>query len=362
MIARYSSPSGVSDRPLPRTPDRRTIRSRTARKVYFGLVAVGSAVLFILAPQVFLLFFCCVLFALLLAGICELIEKATSLKRRWSLTLTVSVLLAIAAVSGWLLGPQISEQFGRLSEQLPQALALAREKLSATALGAGLVEALSSLGDIVGRAGSGALIKASTVLSSTVGLIVQLFVIFFVGLYLASDPDRYVNGFAKLFPPIKRPRVVEILGETGSNLKRWILGRLILMGSNGVVTAIGLHLLGIPLAIALGVISALLNFVPNFGPWLAAIPAVLLALAEGPSTALYVAAFYLAYQMFDGYVLTPLVEGRTATIPSAIVLMSQVLFGVLFGALGVVVAVPLAAVIMVLLREVHVKDALRDPG
>jgi predicted PurR-regulated permease PerM len=192
-------------------------------------------------------------------------------------------------------------------------------------------------------------------------MIVQVMVIFFVGLFLANAPGLYVNGLAKFFPPSKRRRITEILYQCGTMLQRWLLGRLVLMGTNGIVTTLGLWLLGVPLAITLGVISAILNFVPNFGPWLAAAPAVLIALMEGPFRALQVGLFYLAYQMFDGYVLTPLVESRTATVPSAAVLMSQVLFGVLFGALGVLVAVPLTAVILVLFREVHVKDVLRDP-
>ena len=342
-----------------RSRDSITIISGRARKLYFAAVFSLAIVLFVLAPEVFLLFFCCVLFATFLAAICDFIEQHSSLRRKWSLTLGVALLLVLAALAGWLVGPQMYEQFNRLIEQLPRAVSNAREKLATFPLGSQLLAGAQGIEGSLGRVSSGAFSKASSVLSSTLGVVVQLFVIFFVGLYLAIDPSLYVKGFARLFPTPKRKRIREILNIIGTTLKRWLLGRFLLMAVNGVVTAIGLLIMGVPLAVTLGLISAVLNFIPNFGPFIAAAPAVLIALAESPEKGLQVAIFYLIYQMFDGYVLTPLVQSRTATLPAAIVLMSQVLFGVLFGFMGVLVAVPLAAIALVLYREVHIKDVLQ---
>lgn len=329
------------------------ISSPRSRKFYFAFVAALGIVIFCAAPKVFLLFFCCVLFAILLTALCGFIERHTPLQRRWSLTITVTALLGSALLTGWLLGPQINAQFSQLGAQLPRALEHAREQIASTKIGAQLLQ-------FVGGSSWGALSKASNALSATIGVLVQFFVVFFVGLYLASNPRLYVEGFARLFPDEKRSRISEILHAIGDMLRGWLMGRLLLMGSNGIVTALGLWIMGVPLPVTLGLISAILNFIPNFGPWIAAAPAVLLAFMESPNKAMQVAFFYLVYQMFDGFVLTPLVQSRTASVPSALVLMSQVLFGVLFGAVGVLVAVPLAVVALVLMRELHVKDVLHE--
>jgi predicted PurR-regulated permease PerM len=147
--------------------------------------------------------------------------------------------------------------------------------------------------------------------------------------------------------------VASVLSVT---LQRWLVGRLILMASNAVVTAFGLWLLGMRLPITLGIFSGLLNFVPNLGPFIAAVPAVLLAFVQGPWMALYEALFYLAYQMLDGYVLTPLVQRQTVALPLALTIMSQVLLGTL----GVLFAVPLIASTVVVAKMLYVRDVLGE--
>src|SRR5690606_32892211 len=102
------------------------------------------------------------------------------------------------------------------------------------------------------------------------------------------------------------------------------------------------------------------NFIPNIGPIVAAIPAVLLAFAHSPWLALYVIIFYFVYQMLDGYVFTPLVEKQTVLVPPALIIMSQVLLGVLAGAMGVVLADPILAVVLVLIKMLYVEDVLHE--
>lgn len=337
----------------------RTVSTRKSRKFAFAFVALIVGSLVVLVPRVFLLFFCCVLFAVLLAAICGLIERRFPIFRKWALTITLFLLLGLGTIAAFLIGPQMSDQFIRFSVELPRAAAHAQQEFASTPIGKRVLESLPALEKMFSNTPE-ALTKATTILSAAAGLVVQFFVIFFVGVYLAGNPSLYTNSFARLFPTSKRERIKQVLRESGSTLQKWLCGRLILMGLNGIVTALGLLIMGIPLAITLGFLSALLNFIPNFGPIIAAIPAVLIALLEGPSKAFQVALFYFIYQMFDGYVLTPLVQRRTISLPPALILMSQVLFGVLFGAMGVLVAVPLAAVGLVLFREVYSRDVLLE--
>jgi predicted PurR-regulated permease PerM len=138
------------------------------------------------------------------------------------------------------------------------------------------------------------------------------------------------------------------------------MGRIILMVSNGLLTTLGLALLGIPLAFVLGVIAGLLNFVPNIGPLIGAIPAVLIGLMQDPATGLYVALLYLVLQMVDGYVLTPLVDQRAVSTPPALIITFQVFMGLVVGALGLLLATPLAAVLLVLVKMLYIEDTLGE--
>jgi predicted PurR-regulated permease PerM len=128
----------------------------------------------------------------------------------------------------------------------------------------------------------------------------------------------------------------------------------------GVITWAGLALIGVPLALTLGLLAGLLNFVPYVGPIVSAIPAVLLALLDGSRTAGWVALLYLGVQLLEGYLLTPLIDQRTVRTPPALLLTSQVIAGVTLGALGVVLAAPLLAVALVTVKLLYVEDVLGD--
>jgi predicted PurR-regulated permease PerM len=130
------------------------------------------------------------------------------------------------------------------------------------------------------------------------------------------------------------------------------------MTINGVLTALGLWLLDVPMAIPLGLLTAAFNFIPNIGPFLGAVPAVLIALSQSSTQALYVAILYLIIQTLEGFVLTPLVQQKAIALPPVLVISAQLLLGILFGFLGVMLAVPIVAVAFVLIKMLYVEDAL----
>ena len=130
------------------------------------------------------------------------------------------------------------------------------------------------------------------------------------------------------------------------------------MPSSTRLTTIGLWLLDVPLALVLGLIAALFTFIPNIGPILSAIPAVLFGLTVSPQQALYVGLLYGGIQVVESYLLTPLVQRKTIELPPALTLAAQVLLGVTFGGLGVALAAPLTAVTVVGTRMLYVEDAL----
>jgi predicted PurR-regulated permease PerM len=139
-----------------------------------------------------------------------------------------------------------------------------------------------------------------------------------------------------------------------------MVGQLISMTAVGLLSYVGLSLLGVPLALTLAVVAFLLTFIPFIGPLLSAIPVVLVAFSAGATTALYALLLYSAIQMLEGYVLTPNVQRRSVALPPALTIAAQVLLGVLVGALGVVLATPLAATGLVVVNKLYVREVLGD--
>jgi predicted PurR-regulated permease PerM len=197
--------------------------------------------------------------------------------------------------------------------------------------------------------------------SGVLGWFTNFLIIFFIGLYGAMEPEVYKRGFLRLIPKPRRIRVAQVLSEINETLKWWLIGKFFGMAVIGVFTTIGLWLLGIPLALILGLIAAILTFIPNIGPILALAPALLFGLTVSPEQALYVALLYIGIQAVESYVLTPLVQRKTIELPPALTLATQVFLGVSLGGLGVALATPLTAVGVVATKMLYVEDGLEDP-
>jgi len=172
---------------------------------------------------------------------------------------------------------------------------------------------------------------------------------------LAANPRHYVNGVLRLLPERDRSRGEALARECGATLRRWLLGKLASMVITGVLTGVGLVLLGIPLALVLALLAALLGFIPNFGPILASVPAILLGLSHSPSTAAWVAGLHVVVQAVESYGITPLIQRKMVALPPALTIVAQMTLGVLVGGLGVVLATPLTALGLVLVRRLYVE-------
>jgi predicted PurR-regulated permease PerM len=181
-----------------------------------------------------------------------------------------------------------------------------------------------------------------------------------IGIYLAADPDLYLRGLTHLVPRAPRQITRELFETIGHKLRWWMLGQLVTMTTVGVLSYLALRLLGVPLALILGVLVFLLTFIPFIGAIVAAIPVVLVAFSEGPTIGLYAFAAYSAIEMFEGYVLSPLVQRQSVSLPPALMIAAQVLLGVLLGVLGIALATPLAAMAMVAVNRLYVEELLGD--
>jgi predicted PurR-regulated permease PerM len=339
--------------------DRTGFSQRVLTAVGIVTAVVVSVLLLWYVAEVFLLVFAGILIAVFLHGSSSWVSRHTRLSHGLSLTVVVLGLVALCGLSVWLLAPEVASQISRLSNELPGSLEGIRSRIAQYGWGRGVIEQVPDAGSVMSSLG-GAIKQAAGILSTTVGALGSLVVVVFFGLYLAADPHLYVGGLIRLVPIDKRERAGQILGAIGRTLHWWLIGRAFDMTLVGVLTWLGLWLLGIPLALTLGILAALLTFIPNIGPILSALPAVLLAYSQSQTLALYVILLYLAIQTFESYLITPLVQQRVVSLPPALTFTAQIVMGLLLGIPGVILATPFAAAMLVLARMLYVEDVLGD--
>lgn len=340
-----------------------------ARRVWFiaGVVLLLLAVItiFRLAASVVMVVFAGVLLGVFLDGLARLLTEHTPLRRSAALAVVLVALVGLTSAVVLLAGPSLAGQIDRLGEQLPRALEQATSRLRDYAWGRALLESVPG-GDGAqggenaqgGESAQGG--NVTSVLSALLGGVVNAVVILFIGLYLAASPRPYRNGLLLLFPSPYRIRLAETLSQTGHALRHWLVGQFAAMGIVAGFTTIGLLILGVPLAPLLGLVAGLLNFVPYVGPFLSVFPAAAVALGEGPGLVAQVAVLYGLVQFLESYVITPLIQKKAVSLPPAVLISAQVLGGVLFGALGVVLAAPLAVVLIVAVQMLYVQDVLGE--
>jgi predicted PurR-regulated permease PerM len=195
-------------------------------------------------------------------------------------------------------------------------------------------------------------------LSSTVAVLGGLLLILFTAIYIGAEPDLYQKGLLHLFPHAARPRASEVLKAIGATLRKWLVAQLIMMVVIGVIDAVGLSLLGVKAALALGLIAGLLEFIPMLGPILSAVPAIAMAFLDSPQKALFVALLCWAVQFLEGHILAPLLMKRGVDLPPVVTLIGLSLMAIVFGFLGMMV--PVLAVVMVTVRMLYVEDVVGD--
>ena len=191
---------------------------------------------------------------------------------------------------------------------------------------------------------------ATSVALSIVGLFSAGLIVLFFGIYFAADPHTYVQLVARLAPEKQRAAIVEMMYETGDLLRRWLIGQGISMALIGSFTYVGLLILGVPIAFVLALFAGLAGFLPYLGPIIGAIPMVLVAGGESFHLALMVVGLYALIQFLESYLLTPLIQARAVSMPPAVVILSQLVLGAIFGLLGLALATPLVAAATVPLR------------
>jgi predicted PurR-regulated permease PerM len=191
-------------------------------------------------------------------------------------------------------------------------------------------------------------------------ILLSLLIVFFMSLYFVADPSSYQRGMIRLVPRFYRVRAKEILDRIEQSLRRFLQVQVVIMLLTGASTGLALFFMGVPLAGALGTITFLFSFVPNFGPLVALIPIIGVVIINAPAKILIVIAVFYALQLLINQFIAPLMVGQETNMPPVVIILAQVLAGVFFGFLGLLLSIPLAAIVVVLIREIYIRDILGD--
>jgi predicted PurR-regulated permease PerM len=336
---------------------------------WIGVLATAAAALLLWTLRdVLLLLFAAVVLAMALCTLVGVVQSRLGCKRPLALVLSLVGLLSLLLIAVAVVVPPFISQFQELLRQVPAALALATQMLrqgmdqsSQMVYGK---EALQWLQQSWHSQGSSAFDPTTGVLR-LLGLagnlgsgLVELLFVLAVSVMIAIQPIAYRDVAILLLPSFYRRRFSQVLLLCGEALSSWMAGVLISSLFVGVLAGIGLSLLGVKLVAANALLAGLLNVIPNVGPTLSTVFPLSVALLESPYKAAGVLALYVVVQHLESYLITPSVMHHQVKLLPGLTLMAQFLFTVVFGPLGLLLALPLAVCLQVLIREVLIHDVL----
>jgi len=336
------------------SPSEKNEISLFTRKVWItmGIITIIVLLIFILkaAFNVLLMVFAGALMAIYFHGLANLLERKIRLSHRWCVLIGVLVTLLLVSFLFSFLGAKISTQVSELSKDIPAILQDLRQRLSASEVGRKVLYYFSD--------GNSSKMVSSfqDVFRTSFGIVGDIYIILFIGIFFTVNPRLYREGIIKLVPKAGKERARAVMKRLDFTLKGWLKGMLLAMFFISILTFIGLSIIGVPMGLALAFLAGLLNFIPNFGPLIAMIPAVLIGFTESVNTALVIALLYILIQTIESNVITPTIQNVMIKIPPALIIISQVLFGTLTGSLGIILATPLLVVIIVVVDELYVKQ------
>ena len=305
--------------------------------------------------RILMLIFAGLLLALFFSIPATWLRRHSFLSQRWALVVVLVLLTSLFLAFGFKFAMSINQEFAQLTQVVPGSLEALKDWLRKWPLGSYLVDVVEqapSLRTALKDWSS----RVSSLFTTTFGVLLNIIVILFIGLFAAFEPSIYRKGLMRLIYPSQRPRAEELLSTLRYRMSWWLIGRLSSMTVIGVLSGLGLWLLNIPMAFTLGLLAALLSFIPYLGPVLSAVPALLVAFSQSPGDMLHVAMLYLAIQFLESYFITPLIQREAVSIPPALLLAVQVWLGLFAGLIGLLVAEPLIVLCMALVQRLYVED------
>jgi predicted PurR-regulated permease PerM len=390
----------------------RSISSAAALKVALIVIGVTVALRFLwIAHAIFIVTFLGILLGLAMARAVDYLEKI-KIRRGIGAPLVLLTLIGLAIALGAMIGPSLRDQTKQLTSELPKAMQQVEKWINQTPAKALVQQHLppeeqqqqqqppqqrqgqqkpqepqtkpqepqkpgqqqppgsqqgqdqqqqqGGLTAQIGRELRNATKFLFPIITSVFGAIGGLVIVLFLAMYIAATPGMYREGLRHLIPHRHRDRGDDLLDALRDTLRQWLIARAMAMVIIGVITGGALALLGVKGAAALGVLAGIMEFVPFFGPIISAVPAIGIALVDSPQKALWVIGLYLVIQQIEGNVVTPLLLEKRLDIPPVLTVVAVSALGVVFGVLGMLIAEPLLAAVLVTTKLLYVQDVVGD--
>jgi predicted PurR-regulated permease PerM len=363
-----ASRRGEDDDPPPAADSRDGPRRLIGWTIAVVAAIVLAVWLFVRLLPVVLLIYVSALFAMGFSALIRFLDRhrARTLGRRrlprWLVVLTVylTVLAGVAALAAAVI-PSLIQQGKELMADLPQLL----DRAQAFLIERGMLRERVTLREALQQSPVGGGDAVGTVVGAVWGLLgglVGLVTILILTFYFVVESDDIFRTAVRLVSAPRRPRVSAVVGEIGHKVSAWLGGQFLLSGIIGASTAAVLGLLGVPYFAVLAVISAIGEMIPVVGPFLAAIPAILVALSVSWKLALFVAGFFLVQQQLENHLLVPKLMERQLGISPVTVIIALLVGSSLLGVVGALLAIPTAAIIQVLVQEMVLGEPVSGPA
>jgi predicted PurR-regulated permease PerM len=325
-----------------RDPVVRTELKRAA--VWIGLTLAVLAVIVLAQPL--LLIVGGIVFASMLDGGTRLLGRVLPIGRGWRLTIVSLAAVAFIVATVWVAGVQLSNQAAAFSATVTAQA----NRVLAWAGTHGFTPGQVQI-DQLGQQLMGGLGRLTSAVSSAIGAVTSLVMMMVIGVFIAVEPRLYERGIAWMLPMRSREPFYRTTSRMGFTLRRLMAGRLLGMAVEGVGTWILLWAGGVPMAALLGLLTGILAFLPNIGAIISGVLIVLVGFSAGVEAGLWAIAVYAIVQIVDGYLIVPYVARKTVDLAPATVLGAQLLFGAMFGILGLALADPLVAMAKAALQQ-----------
>lgn len=301
--------------------------------------------------HVFLLLMASSLIALFFNAVSNRVKKWTGLGNGVSLAVTIVLIIVLLGLFFWMVGAEAQIQFKEMQEAVPVMIDNAQSYLNKSEVGRKVSDYVS---DIENQ--KKVLPFLQSFFTSSFGVFGDLYIVIFLSIFLSVAPFDYVNGIVNLVPRRGKVKAKQLLENLGTNLQKWMKGAIVSGFVIATFIAIALLILGIDMWLILAIFAGLLNVIPNFGPIIAMIPGVLVALLTSPTLALLVAGSYILSQTIEGNLITPNIQKKLLNIPPALLISFQVLMGTLLGGWGIVLAVPILVIVITVVKKLYLDE------
>jgi putative permease len=317
-----------------------------ARKaaIWIGMAALAALVVFFAQPL--LVIFGGIVFAAMIDGGARLLGRVLPIGRGFRITIVLLLTLAFLVWAVTFAGSQIAQQ----AAQMPAVVEVQMQRALGWARDHGIEINVGNFQSLAQQmlTGVGPLTRA---LGGLIGGFTTLFLIVVLGIYIALEPRLYERGVAWMLPAGERKEWSETADRMGYAMRRLLAGRLLGMFIEGVATWLALWAYGVPMAALLGLLTGLLAFLPNIGAPISGALMILVGFSGGTDMGVFCIIVYVVVQTVDSNIIIPMVAKKTVDLAPALVLGAQLLFGVMFGILGLALADPLVAMVKILLER-----------